>query len=248
MAMQNVVLKYSDSDAAFADESNSRLFLALNRFSNILEKFGYFVRPYSNASLVKLQDVPVVQRNVMAARFEEWADWVDPLNPATPYENEVSLLKRALKANAFEADRNFFKIIEKDQILEFYGQDMIQLYRSFNFFAITGYSLLDISVFEWFVLWDRPAKILKEVAGELIESLEIYIPVKRFSTPKHVIQEIHNSAMTADFKPRTAMAEFLYLGSLRSTDAKAAEKRGFICSSVGQLIAVGNESNSIRFL
>ena len=237
-----------DQDKILRDPENIRLFQAMTRFAKLLQRLGYPVQIYSESSLQKIEQISAEDKMRLVSDFETWSEWVEPLNPLTPTENQMHLLKRALAKHGFEAHDEFLKTIEPDQIVEFYNEDMIQLYRSFNFFKISGYSLLDMSVFEWYLLWDRPRQIMKSISAELSDSLKTYIPVKRFATPRHVIREIYDTRNSKPFIPRTALAEFLHLGSLRTNKFTRNLKKGFICTSYGQLLAVGEESKTIDFI
>jgi hypothetical protein len=238
-----------DPTEILKDSIHQRVLQNASRFAEALKKLGYSVRVCSSASLLRLPEVSLERKIKIAEDFELWSQWIDELDPTTSDgDMEFDLLRRALDHHGFHADEEFWKTLEKDQIVEFYGEDMVQLFRSFNFFEITGYSLLDISVFEWYKLWDRPSRVLEAVAAELKESLEVYIPVKRFLTPKHIIREIHNTGDSEPFLPRAALAEFLHLGSLASSTFTKNPKKGFICSSIGEVVAIGNEAQNIQFV
>ncbi len=235
-----------DLDKILQDSKNVRLFEAMERFAQRVRKLGYPVETHSELSLKKVILASEEAKLKLASDFESWSEWIEPLDPTTPSENHLNLLMRALAKHGYEVDDEFIKTIKHDQIVEFYNEDMIQLYRSINFFEISGYTLLDMSVFEWFVLWDRPKQIRKKIAEELNESLKTYIPVKRFLTPRHVIREIYDTSNSKAFVPRVSLAEFLHLGSLRPSRFSGNSKKGFICTSYGQLLAVGEEAKTIQ--
>lgn len=238
----------ASTEAVFRDSSNRRLFDAAFRFAELLNKLGYTVRVYSESALQKLAETQAAKKDQLASDLECWCTWIEPLDPRTSYDNEITLLKRALDKHGFEADPEFWKTIEKGQIVEFYNEDMVQLYRSFNFYAMTGYSLLDISLFEWYVLWDRPSQILESIGAELMESLQSHIPAKPFVTRKHLVREIFNASNSEHFKPRASLLEPLHLGSLTPNKFGTNQKKGFICTSTGETIAVGKEAENIQFI
>ena len=221
---------------------------SLDRACKALARFGYDVLAYSDQALQKLPELPDAKIRQIIANFDSMSEWIEPLDPRYPFEAEVATLRRALDKYGFEADPEFWKTLEKGQIVEFYGEDMVQLYRSFNFFAITGYSLLDISVFEWYVLWDRPKQILENLVGELNETLQTYVPVRAFRAPKHLVREIFNTKKSGPFVPRASWLEPLHLGTLRSSRFTRSSKKGFICTSRGEMIAKGKEAENIQFI
>lgn len=237
--------KYTD---LFQTPANLRLLEAATHFSGLLNRLGYPARPYSESALQKVAETPVSLIEQIRSSFESWSEWIEPLNPSRSYDNEIALLMRALDRFGFDADEEFLKKIEKDEIIEFYNENMIQLYRSFNFYKITGYSLLDISLYEWYVLWDRPRSVLETIAGEVGDALTTYIPVKQFQTKQHLVREVFNASGAKDFQPRAALLTPVRLGSLRPNRLSANRKKGFICTSLGEMIAIGGEAENIRFL
>jgi hypothetical protein len=228
--------------------ANRRMIEAATRFSSGLNRLGYLTRTYSESALQKLLTTPLEKIEQISASFESWSEWIEPLDPNKAYENEIALLLRALNKHGFQADDEFLKTIEKDQIIEFYNEDMIQLYRSFNFYKITGYSLLDISLYEWFVLWERPRQILDGIASELAETLETYIPVKSFKTKRHLVREIFNACESKFFEPRASILTPVRLGSLKPQPFSSSKKKGFICTSTGEVVALGKEAENIQFI
>jgi len=242
----------SDSSHSFGSSLDNpmvnRLLEAARHFSELLERLGYSTNAYSESSLLQLTSTPTPKLAEIATSFETWSDWIEPLDPTQSYDNEIRLLVRALDKFGFEINDEFLKTIEKNQIIEFYNEDMIQLYRSFNFFKISGYSALDISLNEWYVLWDRPKSVLESIANELNEALNDFIPVKHFTTKKHVVREIFNASRSEHFVPRTSLLTPVRLGSLKPKRFGSHQKKGFICTSTGEVVAVGKESQKIQFI
>ncbi len=242
-----MIALYQNKDT-FLDPVNRRLLEAAIQFSTLLNRLGYSVQAYSESALQRMTDTSALKKEQVASSFEMWCQWIEPLDPSKSYDNEIALLKRALDQHGFEADEEFFKKIEKDQIIEFYNEDMIQIYRSFNFYKITGYSLLDISLNEWYLLWDRPRQVMESIGAELNETLKTHIPVKPFETKTHLVREIFNTSQSQNFEPRAALLTPVRLGSLRPKKFGANLKKGFICTSTGEMIAVGKEAENIQFI
>lgn len=230
------------------DSVDRRLLEAATRFSELLNRLGYPAQAYSESALQKMAETSTPKKEQIASDLESWSEWIEPLDPSKSYDNEIALLMRALDKHGFDADEEFFKKIENDQIVEFYNEDMIQLYRSFNFYKITGYSILDISLYEWYVLWDRPRQAMESIGAELFEALKSYIPVKPFQTKTHLVREIFNAAKSERFAPRAALLTPVRLGSLKPKVFSANKKKGFICTSTGEMIAIGKEAENIQFI
>lgn len=234
------------------NELNEKLLATLQHFASILRIYNYNVNVYSENSLKKLNEISIEKKLQICSYYENWANWIAPEGEPLPLEDlEKSCLKKALDHYGLKASDEFWQTLEKDQIVEVYGEDMVQLYRSMNFFRITGYSLLDITVFEWYVLWNRPSKAIEETMNDLKEVVASYVPVKKFQIPTQLIRENYNTGLMVEpFTTRAIHAKFLNAGSLlaKDTNAHFAEPKGFICTSTAQVIALGEEASNIQFI
>ena len=233
-------------------KENQRLLQTLTRFAGLLNHYGYDMESYSETSLKKLGEVPNDKKEQIAAYFENWSNWIDPEESPGPVEDiEKRCLQKALDHYNLEASEEFWQTLEKDQIIEFYGEDMLQLYRSLSFFRVTGYSLLDISVFEWYVLWQRSEKAIEETMNDAKQALENYIVVKKFEIPKQLVHEVYDVGGQAEaFVPRTILAEFMHLGSIikKNHFDPFSTAAGVICTSRAKVLSQGEDATNIRFL
>ena len=240
---------FSCPEDILCDPANSRLLKAAKRFSTLLARLGYPApQTHSESALLKLAVTPSSKIDEIATSFETWSEWIEPIDPSKSNYNELEILMRALDKFGFEADDKFLKTVEENQVIEFYNEDMIQLYRSFNFYKITGYSLLDISLHEWYVLWERSRQAMEGVVSELNESLQSFIPVKQFQTKAHIVREVYDASQSKYFLPRAILLTPHRLGSLRSVRLNSSAKKGFICTSLGEVVAIGKEAENIEFI
>lgn len=237
----------SFSDAVLDD----KVIEALNSFKKAVSYLGIDVRIASQASLAKLNEVSATKKRQICSCFQNWTLWIlenyEQNKPAE--EVEKACLQRALSHYGLKASEDFWKTIGHDQIIEIYGEDMVQLYRSLNFFRITGYSLLDISVFEWYVLWDRPSKAIEETMNDAQKVINEYISVKPFEISNQVIREVYDTHNEQEsFVPRAILAKFVNMGSLSTDKSESRVPRGFICTSTAEIIAHGEEAKKIQFI
>jgi hypothetical protein len=227
----------------------TKLLELLEKIVAQLEVFGISVRPSSRASLIKLETLPLEKVELITKGFELQESWLLPvLNQKEIVENfEQEMLKRALDHYGLEADSDFLKTIEPDHMVELYGPDMTQIYRSFNFYRISGYSLLDLSVFEWWVLWERPSHVMEEMTRVAQAVYNDFVPVRKYELSRHLVREIYDSGNTAPFLPRTILADMKYAGSLRLKDGDGSVS-GAIATSVGQIVSTGDAALSVDFI
>lgn len=223
----------------------------LQHFSRLLERYGFQVAAVSEKSMQQLPFLSDQKKFEIRHYFDCWSAWIqpeanDPDSIPLDLEKEKRFLKKALQYHGFNENDEFLKTLKKNEVIEIYGENMIQLYRSLNFFKYCGYSLLDISVFEWFVLWERPKKVIEKMTEFAQQTMKNSVEVQSFSVPRHVLRETHNSGMTDQFKPRACVVDFKNIGCLRKSPL--ASPTGFICTAVGEMIAEGNDALNIQFV
>jgi hypothetical protein len=79
--------------------------------------------------------------------------------------DEVEMLKYAAGKLCLLGDSSLFTQVEKDDVVEIFNSDFVQIYRSYNCFALCNYSLLELATYPFFELYDRPATILDKLVA-----------------------------------------------------------------------------------
>lgn len=231
---------------------NTILISTITKLSSTLEKYGHSVAPYSNQALLKLASISPEHKSEMTKRFDLWNQWIQPEASTENYpyptnsEKERAFAEKALRHYNLNVDENFWKTLEDDQVIEIYGKDMIQLYRSFNFFKYCGYSLLDISVNEWYVFWNRPTQIIRAMEQEVAHTLQNNLGVHKSTVPQHLLTETLNTGETQSFVPRASLVDFQYIGVLWKSTRMIPE--GFICTAAGSVLMKGEVTFEIGFI
>ncbi|MEN0058358.1 MAG: hypothetical protein AAGB31_05950, partial [Bdellovibrio sp.] len=126
------------------------------------------------------------------------------------------------------------------------GEDMVQLYRSTNFFDISGYSLLDLSVNEWYVLYERPRRIMDVMQEKAMHFFKNSLPTQRFEVARHVMREKCEIGTSEPFIPRAVMVDFQNMACLKRNPLGKAV--GLIVTCRAEIIAAGDESLKIQFV
>lgn len=85
--------------------------------------------------------------------------------------------------------------LDETTIVELYGRDFRQFYRSFDFLTATNYSVLALEFFEWHELFDRSAAITQAMATivEDIWSGRVRAPLFR-PIPPHEVRELWSAS------------------------------------------------------
>lgn len=255
--MLNLNPKYSrvvepNLKAILDDPENKRLFVALDRFALVLRRYGHVVGTYSKSSLQKLSEVSASKKEEIRVFFDNLSDWMEPEagSPDTlevDLDKEKTFLRRAFAHHGLWMHEDFWNTLSNGQVIEFYGTDGVQLYRNINFFTFCSYTLLDISVFEWYNLWQRPSQIQEQMNKDAAKVFSTATPIMQYKVPRHVLREVKPPSMEIDEHPPLAcLVQFKYAGSLfRGVDPRPA---GAIATSEAEVIAVGEEARTIHFV
>jgi hypothetical protein len=228
------------------------LLSTLKNYSNLLSRYGLHVPVSSEKSLLKLAQIPDEQISEIRSFYELCSKWISPsaehgnlvdLNT----EKERMFAQYALDHYGLQVDESFWKTLERDHIIELYSSDMRQIYRSLNFFKYCGYSLLDISIHEWFVLYDRPKLVTEQMFKDVETVFTQGLVRMKTNVQKHVSKQIFNSGDTQPFIPRANIVDFQYLGVLK-TAGSSGTLAGLACTCKVSPVADGDQALMIDFI
>ncbi len=220
----------------------------LQRFADILKVYGYEVPVASKAALAKLPEVSDEKKQQIIRQYDLFMDWIEPekdrdIKPDVT-EKEIAWASKALQFYGLNVSDDFWATVTKDQIIEIYSDDMTQIYRSIGFFTKTGYSLADLALFEWWVLWQRSKSVIEKQTAEVTAILNNNIPVMTTQIPPHIVLEIMNSGETDEFEPSAISVKYHNLGSVM----KLGRAAGFIVTTSCDVIVQGDEVKKIAFV
>lgn len=225
----------------------SALVTDLEILAKIIRNHGYKCRAHSPKALVKLRTLPVAQKQLLAKQIKNILYIVSYTPPQTEVpvgdHLERCYVEQALKMYELDVEEGFWKKLEKDDVIEVYSAENIQLFRTFNFFKISSYSLLDLLTNEWYHLWERPSFVMENIVqsvGELVAGkIKTTTPVN-FS--RHIVKEIYNDD-SIDFKCSSVLTDPGVFCPLYAKGTK--EVKGFIFTLRGTVVGYDNDSNKI---
>ncbi len=225
---------------------------SVQEISGFLQKQGHNVAPFSNQALGKFQTFEEPRKakavNQLSRLNQLLQSSMIPLEKELPSISEVhpekNLVEAALKFFNLKLRDDFWKTVEPHDIIEIYNDEGIQVFRTFNFFTNSSYSITDLLVNEWYVLWERPKFVLQKIfeysngilSGEMKGVIKMDIP-------KHVIKEISSeSEALVGFTPRSTLVEFSHICALFDDKDDHDEKvKGILVSSRGYPNTFGAE-------
>ncbi len=107
------------------------------------------------------------------------------------FRDEIKCLKIAISTLKLKVHESVFKSIGMGDVIEIYGMDFIQVYRSFSFMKYCGYSLLDLLLYQFPELYERSPyltdMIVEEAKKVLASSDQSYHSLA--DIPVHVLRE-----------------------------------------------------------
>lgn len=220
----------------------------IEKYAQLLHIRGYNIRTTSYASLQKLKTVSSNKKLQLCSDFERKIKDLEFAIEGELTEKDFYFhsLKRALDHFGYWVHDDFWKTLNKNQIVEFYGENMTQLFSSSNFFQYCGYSLLDLCLYEWFTLWERPKKILDGMHSFVANVTSDVVPKVPFNVRKHILREVYNTGNTEPFDPRATLVEFNYIGSLMR--GLNPTPQGFIVTCTAEIVAEGDDALNIQFV
>lgn len=223
-------------------QPNHRLLASLENWALALKTQGVDKETTSRDSLLKIQELSSEQIESLIEYAQANANIINSFN-STERVLEKSLLLKALNYFGLIADDGIWNVMEDNSVVEIYGPNMKQLYRSVNFYQYSSYSLLDLAAFEWFYLWDRPRAVTEQMMKAAHAVLMNFVPVQKIDIPVHVMREIRDTGLSGKFIPRAILFSPGYVGSVRMPLSSAPV--GFMCTSKGEVLAVGKDTFEI---
>lgn len=214
---------------------------------------GYPVKAYTQNALWTLATLPIAKKENIIKKLQIMISIVvagteiEKNNPSGNY-TERSVVEQALELYGYELkDKEFWNTVRNNEIVEIYDIENTQIFRTFNFFMTSSYSLLELLMNEWYSLWERPRgtfdNMFKVVSA--IFSGEVKGIVSA-GVPEHVISEIFNPEDQEHFPLRSSLCKF---GVICPVYHKlSGQIAGLLVTARVTPIALGAEAKNISFI
>lgn len=163
-------------------------------------------------------------------------------------EDEIKYAKKALTYHGLYVGDQFWKTIEKDQIIVIYGLKGTQLYRNFNFFKNCIYSLSELSTIEWEKLFEMPDTIKKQCLALFRQVTQNYFEVLPIEIPKFIVRQDNVNAPAELRITRTTICHLKSVGTVISTlekDSSSKTPEGLILTYTSEFLADGDEAKNL---
>lgn len=218
----------------------------INELYRILAAAGIHVRPFTPKGL---QALLTIDEDKKYKILQDLTNWKNILLSSEEYLNQVSeknLASKALDYFKFKLKNHDWQETSTHDIIEIYNPQGIQLYRSLNFFGVCGYSLLDLCVREWFVLWERPKSVINAIHNVVQDVLSGQKKDTAVNIGSHLIRETYDDGTTQPFQPRITLVEFGNIYPAYNDDY--SKIIGFMITSSGKPLSIGAEATTVDFI
>lgn len=222
----------------------------LQKVAQIVRLQGYACRAYSPKSLIALQGLTPDKQEQISSQLQSIINLMILSNeielPTTGHKEKI-FVDYAIKLNGLELrDEDFWSKVQKDDVIEVYSAENIQLFRTFNFFKISSYSLLDLLTLEWYVLWQRPSFVLNALIEAATAMMKGEIKTAtQINAARHILKEIYDDD-TVGFKCSSVLVEPGVTCPLYAPGSN--EVKGFLFSLRGTVMGYGSEVDKISMI
>lgn len=232
-----------------SDPVAAEIFRSIDMLHGLLLKLGYPTRAYTASSVQILLGLSTARQLEIQDSLSKTINIIKAVTQdieITDKSSDVKLMQKAISHFNFKLKNYTWENTAENLVIELYNRDSVQLFRSLNFFNTCGYSLLDLCVHEWFILWERPRKVMEQVhsivnnvlTGDSHDSYQMNVP-------RHIIRETYDDGTTQPFLPRSMLVEFKEMIPAYSPQGTIA---GFVVTSTCKVLSIGDEAMKLDFI
>jgi hypothetical protein len=230
---------------------SSTTYRLLESLSQELSQKGMPVRPYSTQSIFAYANLDesrktTINQTLMGAIALLPAANIPEPTPERPVHPEKETVLQALEHFGVELRDDLWAHLQPDEIIEIYDANDIQIFRTFNFFKVSSYSLLDLLTNEWFHLWERPKGILEIMMSRAKDVHTNIDGVENCKIPRHVLKEIFDDKENSFSSRKSVMIEFNVLCPLYRVGLPI--RSGYVITSRAEILDQGKETDKLHFV
>ena len=158
------------------DTSNENLEIQfrdkLKSFCEFATRFGYNIEPYRAGTWVKFRTLPITIQKKCFKQFSTYYNLcMMAAQSGISFNDDASLTWWAIREYGLRPCSDFFDKLAKDDLLEIYNLHGLQIYRNWNFFQVSGYSMGDLFIYPWNELYIRDQEIIESLFSHAAKAL-----------------------------------------------------------------------------
>jgi hypothetical protein len=162
------------SGGAIGRTERQRIEEIIGRLNGLVERLlNLRLRQPPETAWKKFFSLPTQQRAAIEMGWIGQADFIEgAINEEVNGFDEVNMLRYALGKLTLIAGTDIVENIEKNDILEIFDENCMQIYRSYSCFALCNYSLLELGSYPWYELYERSSVVTKQLIDYCREVIE----------------------------------------------------------------------------
>lgn len=145
----------------------------------------------------------------------------------------------SMQAMGISYPLDMLKKVEKEDLIEAYDADRLQIFRNLRFMETSAYSLIEVSSQSWPELFKRSSAITEAMISWSDEKLWERNSVVPFTIPEHYIKEYMASS------PQVIHIQFKYMAPLFQGPNRPY---GFACSCRAQIVDAHSRDSKLDFI
>lgn len=166
---------------------------SLARLEGLLEKF--LGRTFRSPPRQAWNDFFSLSSERQKTALEAWNAQSSFLSQVLEHDiesvDEPAMLQFAMGYLKLLGNSDIFSNVEKDDLVEIISPDFLQVYRSYSYFSLCNYSLLELGVYPFFELYDRSSHVqalLMERGGKILRGEARCVDLS--DLPEYTIREL----------------------------------------------------------
>ncbi|MBX2986970.1 MAG: hypothetical protein KF802_03645 [Bdellovibrionaceae bacterium] len=174
--------------------ADAKLVGELSRLSSLFGDRLPLERVWSQRGYDKFKSLAVSRQQELLKALAGYYELVSGALSSDPeaLNSESRLLRQVIRNMNLIISESVYSLIEKDDIIEIYSKDLVQVYRGMGFMSICNYTLLELLTHEFHELYERSQQIngmMFEAVGRVAEvDMHEGLPVSNI--PKHLMREL----------------------------------------------------------
>lgn len=116
----------------------------------------------------RFHELPLATQSIVVNAWKDQSLFIQgALDAGLDATDEKGMLTYALGKLNLLCNFSLTNEVEAGDVIEIFNADYIQVYRSFSYFALCQYSLVELSAYPWYELYERASSVTKDLLTEV---------------------------------------------------------------------------------
>ena len=156
------------------------------------DAFNIQLQTHSEKSLERFLSLPDAQQLLLESQLQNalsiFCETAAEGSLDSTRETQIRCTRKALWKYGFFSKHDWENYVETGDVIEIYDFTNTQIYRNLEFLRFCSYDFLEVMTNEWYVLWDRPERVIDDLKNWVGAVYEAASPVM-VKIPEHMMRE-----------------------------------------------------------